>query len=117
MVVVFPAPLGPRKPRISPFSTLKEIASTAVCRPYLLVRFSTSIMFCQLLGSSGPSAHSRAADRAFFAAVPLRFRVPVGAIGYAPLPPEAPHLTVLGPRAGSSYHSERGLALSINGPQ
>src|SRR5262245_56036474 len=44
MVVVLPAPLGPRKPRISPFCTEKETPSTAVVRPYLLVRFSTSIM-------------------------------------------------------------------------
>ena len=44
MVVVLPAPFGPRKPRISPFSTLNEMPSTAVARPYLLVRLSTSIM-------------------------------------------------------------------------
>ena len=44
MVVVFPAPFGPRKPRISPFSTRKEIPSTAVARPYRLLRLSTSIM-------------------------------------------------------------------------
>ena len=44
MVVVLPAPFGPRKPRISPFSTLNEMPSTAVWRPYLLVRFSTSII-------------------------------------------------------------------------
>jgi len=43
MVVVFPAPLGPRKPRISPFFTMKETRSTAVVRPYRLVRLSTSI--------------------------------------------------------------------------
>src|SRR5574341_1367179 len=44
MVVVLPAPFGPRKPRISPFSTRKEMPSTAVARPYLLVRLSTSII-------------------------------------------------------------------------
>ena len=44
IVVVLPAPFGPRKPRISPFSTLNEMASTAVVRPYLFVRLSTSIM-------------------------------------------------------------------------
>ena len=44
MVVVLPAPFGPRKPRISPFSTRKETPSTAVARPYLLVRLSTSII-------------------------------------------------------------------------
>ena len=30
MVVVFPAPLGPRKPKISPWLTLKFMWSTAV---------------------------------------------------------------------------------------
>jgi hypothetical protein len=32
MVVVFPAPLGPTKPKISPSSTEKERSSTAVTR-------------------------------------------------------------------------------------
>ena len=44
MVVVLPAPFGPRKPRISPFSTRKLMPSTAVWRPYRLVSFSTSII-------------------------------------------------------------------------
>jgi hypothetical protein len=30
IVVVLPAPFGPRKPRISPFSTLNDIPSIAV---------------------------------------------------------------------------------------
>jgi len=30
MVVVFPAPLGPKNPKISPFSTVKVISSTAL---------------------------------------------------------------------------------------
>src|SRR5262245_7152693 len=58
MVVVFPAPFGPRKPRISPFSTRKETPSTAVARPYLLVRLSTSIIFC-LCGSAPPKGPRR----------------------------------------------------------
>src|SRR5580658_7236071 len=44
MVVVFPAPLGPRKPTICPFSTSKEMLSTATVRAYLLVRPSTLII-------------------------------------------------------------------------
>lgn len=32
-VVVFPAPLGPRKPTISPFDTEKEMSRTAKWRP------------------------------------------------------------------------------------
>src|SRR5947207_6812686 len=43
IVVVLPAPLGPRKPRISPRSTRKLTSSTAVKRPYRLVRCWTSI--------------------------------------------------------------------------
>src|SRR5579862_8809167 len=44
MVVVFPAPLGPRKPSTSPFCTLKLTSETANVGPYRLLRFSTSIM-------------------------------------------------------------------------
>src|SRR5215472_14698033 len=44
MVVVFPAPFGPRKPTIWPFSTSNEILSTATVRAYRLVRPSTLIM-------------------------------------------------------------------------
>src|SRR5664280_2202489 len=44
IVVVFPAPLGPRKPTICPLSTSKEILSTAIVRAYRLVRPSTLII-------------------------------------------------------------------------
>src|ERR1700735_2904815 len=44
IVVVLPAPLGPRKPTICPFSTSKEMLSTATVRAYLLVRPSTLII-------------------------------------------------------------------------
>ena len=44
MVVVLPAPLGPRNPNIVPSSTVKEIVSTAVRLPNFLTRFSTLIM-------------------------------------------------------------------------
>src|SRR5579863_8136044 len=44
IVVVFPAPLGPRKPTICPFSTSKEISSTASVRAYRFVRPSTLII-------------------------------------------------------------------------
>src|SRR5580700_5102406 len=45
IVVVLPAPLGPRKPTIWPFSTSKEMLSTATVRAYRLVRPSTLIIF------------------------------------------------------------------------
>src|SRR5215469_2604797 len=44
IVVVLPAPFGPRKPTIWPFSTSKEILSTATVRAYRLVRPSTLII-------------------------------------------------------------------------
>src|SRR5215470_10366926 len=44
MVVVLPAPLGPRNPTIWPFSTENEMWSTAVVRAYLLVRSETVII-------------------------------------------------------------------------
>src|SRR5262245_28406045 len=40
MVVVFPAPLGPKSPTISPASTVKEIPSTAVKAPNVLRRLA-----------------------------------------------------------------------------
>src|SRR5579872_2848622 len=46
MVVVLPAPFGPRKPTICPFSTSNEMLSTATVRAYRLVRPSTLIIFC-----------------------------------------------------------------------
>src|SRR5579884_3911394 len=46
MVVVLPAPFGPRNPRISPRLTRNEIWSTAVRLPYTFVRFCTSITAC-----------------------------------------------------------------------
>src|SRR6202011_3353285 len=44
MVVDFPAPLGPRKPMISPWPTSKFKSLIAVCPAYRLVRFSTLII-------------------------------------------------------------------------
>ena len=44
MVVVFPAPFGPRKPTIWPFSTPKEMLSTARVRAYRFVKPSTLII-------------------------------------------------------------------------
>ena len=38
MVVVFPAPLGPRKPKVSPLLTSKSIPRTASSSPYFLVK-------------------------------------------------------------------------------
>src|SRR5215470_20298202 len=44
MVVVLPAPFGPRKPTISPFLTSKEMLSTARFRAYLFVSSLTLII-------------------------------------------------------------------------
>jgi hypothetical protein len=43
MVVDLPAPLGPRKPTISPFLRSKDILSTAFWVPYILVSDETLI--------------------------------------------------------------------------
>ena len=56
IVVDLPAPLGPRKPTICPFSTLKETSWIAVTGPYRFVRWSTWIMN---LGSSELSRNLR----------------------------------------------------------
>ena len=45
MVVVLPAAFGPRKPKISPFSTLNVTFSIAAVFPKYRVRFSTSINY------------------------------------------------------------------------
>src|SRR5205814_111554 len=44
MVVVLPAPFGPRKPTISPASTRNEMPRTASTAPKVLVRSRTSII-------------------------------------------------------------------------
>src|SRR5262245_46295160 len=53
IVVVFPAPLGPRKPTTSPFSTLKLTLSTATTEPKYLVSFLTWIIAMVGLFTSG----------------------------------------------------------------
>src|SRR4030065_1275763 len=45
MVVDFPAPFGPRNPKISPFCTSKVTPSTAVMPSNFLTRFLTSMIF------------------------------------------------------------------------
>src|SRR5215470_10304645 len=47
IVVVLPAPFGPRKPTIWPFSTSNEMLSTAVVRAYLFVSSLTLIIIFQ----------------------------------------------------------------------
>src|ERR1700742_4631384 len=53
IVVLLPAPFGPRKPTISPFSTSKFRLLMAVTPAYRLVRFSTLIMGKVLACSEG----------------------------------------------------------------
>src|SRR5271157_2190425 len=49
MVVVLPAPLGPKRPKTLPRSTLKETLSSAAMLPYCLVNPVTSIMIRRAL--------------------------------------------------------------------
>src|SRR5690606_33765708 len=58
-VVVLPAPLGPRKPRISPGKSSKDKPSTARTSPNSLTRFSTRIILTSLL----PQAYGNLAAR------------------------------------------------------
>jgi len=52
MVVVLPAPLGPKNAKISPLRTEKEMLFTAIKSLNFLVRFSTTII-CEK-GNRGP---------------------------------------------------------------
>src|SRR4051812_23263391 len=58
MVVVFPAPLGPRKPVTDPGSRVKDTSSTTVRPPYSLVSPLTVIM-----GASSPTGRSGLGQR------------------------------------------------------
>jgi len=49
MVVLFPAPLGPKNPKISPFSTEKETSFTAIRSPNDLVRDFVSMEYNNLI--------------------------------------------------------------------
>src|ERR1700682_221699 len=52
MTVVFPLPLGPRKPKISPFSTRKLTPFTATKSPKRRTRSSAEMASCSLGGTS-----------------------------------------------------------------
>src|SRR5580698_11010746 len=52
MVVVFPAPLGPRKAKISPLATSKETLSTAVKSPNFFTSCCTRIIGSKSSGQS-----------------------------------------------------------------
>src|SRR5262245_40324596 len=51
IVVVFPAPLGPRKAATWPRGTLKETSVSAAKSPYILVTFSAWIITPSFMGS------------------------------------------------------------------
>src|SRR3989339_551691 len=59
MVVVLPAPLGPRKPTICPWGISKLTRSTAVRPPKRLVRSRASIMASGHRLQGGPSLYGR----------------------------------------------------------
>ena len=64
IVVVFPAPFGPRKPVTCPGRTVKLRRSTAVSGPNLLVSSSTSIMAgTRPAGRGAPAGRSRIGPR------------------------------------------------------
>ena len=49
IVVLFPAPLGPKKPKISPFLTEKDMSFTAITSPKDLMRDLVSIEYNTLI--------------------------------------------------------------------
>src|SRR3954452_709975 len=63
IVVVFPAPFGPRKPKISPRCSSKETLSTIVLSPMIFVRVvavSVGVSFIRApLPGLVPAAHGR----------------------------------------------------------
>src|SRR5215510_127847 len=59
MVVVFPAPFGPRKPTTCPAGMSKSSESTAVIRPNLLDRQRAAIMLSRSLHSSARRSPGR----------------------------------------------------------
>ena len=52
IVVVFPAPFGPMRPKISPRRTEKETSSAATVVPYAFRIASTSITWSGCMGRS-----------------------------------------------------------------
>src|SRR4051794_22667514 len=62
MVVVLPAPLGPRKAKISPGRTSNEIPPTAVTVPNVLTRFSTRIIGTSRLSIRDGAESARVRD-------------------------------------------------------
>ena len=63
MVVVFPAPLGPRKPVTRPGRAVKLTSSTAANPPYFLLSDSTLIMLTSLASRRAlPHRGDRASD-------------------------------------------------------
>src|SRR2546429_9474954 len=62
IVVVLPAPFGPRKPTIWPFSTSNEMVSTAVVRAYLFVSSLTLIIVFSIWRKCPHSKQLRTAE-------------------------------------------------------
>src|SRR3954454_21083797 len=58
IVVVLPAPLGPRKPTILPGLALNEAPSSATTGPYRLVRSTISSIGTGYLGRRNPRRHA-----------------------------------------------------------
>src|ERR1039457_4889239 len=58
MVVDFPAPLGPRKPKISPFLTRSETWSTATNAPNVFTRSSISTAHSLVMNAASSSSYS-----------------------------------------------------------
>src|SRR5262245_3435284 len=101
-VVVLPAPLGPRKPVTRPGPTSKLNPSTAVTGPYLLVRWSTLIMWAVLSGRAVTPLDRCVTASCFSVSGVLVARVPLSLGGRA--------VTI---RSGAQEGHRRGTGLGL----
>src|SRR5438477_11372178 len=62
MVVDFPAPFGPRNPKVSPRATSNDTPATASISPYRLLRFSTVTASAASDPGGGAPASTAASD-------------------------------------------------------
>src|SRR5665648_252337 len=83
MVVVLPAPFGPRKPKISPENTLRFRFSTAQTSLYFLVKFRITID-----SSKCPVATNRICQTSYYIESLIKYFPKIGVEGSNPSPPD-----------------------------
>src|SRR5215467_6371854 len=84
IVVVLPAPLGPIRPKISPWRTSNDTSSTATVDPYALRRLETS-MTAGEMSTSLPVGQAHPVEAAADAARRMNEMLPAPTRGAPPL--------------------------------